>query len=206
MLFRPGKAVADAAILFCLWLAARQDALRQSEATGTAGHALAVHFAGRCSAIFVSLFIDEVALVVYPAVVLFFPRLVFRSRVTFALFALVPISYAAVIVWLMPALTRLAGYPDPGLYGPMGSTTRLLTFQEPSNALRIVGRNISGNAQTILMDSFGLIRPSLAGSLYYSVLFWAIIILGAAYVGMVIAALSRRIITRVRARSAHNES
>ena len=201
MLFRPGKALADAAILFCLWLAARQDALRQSAAV--AGHTLTVHFAGLCAAILVSLFIDEVALIVYPAVVLFFPRLVFRKQATFTLFGLIPVSYVAVIVWLMPALTRLAGYPDPCAYVPMASTARLVTFREPVSAFGIVGRNIVDNAQSILMDSFGLIRPSLAGSLYYSILFVAILLLGGAYTGLVITAACRGLLARVRSRSSH---
>jgi hypothetical protein len=179
MLFRPGKALANTAILFSLWLAAGQDA-RRRQATPTRG--LTLRFAGLCAIVWFSLFFDEVILIVYPALALLFPRLVFRNKATIALFALIPAAYAAVIVRLMPALTRLAGYPPINRgYSPAMALVRLLTFREPALSYRIVLKVIADNSRSVLEDTFGLIRPSLPHSPYYVALFAAITLLGTAY-------------------------
>src|SRR5206468_9003836 len=89
--FRSAKAVANVAILFCLWLAGIQNALLQK---GTAtDRQMTWRFGVLCLITFVCLFSDEVALIVYPAIAILFPRIVFRTRLTTIIFALIPIAY-----------------------------------------------------------------------------------------------------------------
>jgi hypothetical protein len=191
MLFRPGKALANAVILFCLWLAAGQDAKRRQ--TPAAGR-LTLRFAVLCAVVWFSLFFDEVILIVYPALALLFPRLVFRSKGTIALFALIPAAYAVVIVKIMPALTRLAGYPPiTRRYSPAATMVGLLTFREPAHSYRIVLKDIVDNSRSVLQDSFGLIRPDLPHRPYYVALFVTIVLLGAAYAGFAAIAAWRRL-------------
>jgi hypothetical protein len=190
MLFRPGKALANAAILLCLWLAAGQDAKRRQTPPV---RGLTLRFAELCAIVWFSLFFDEVIVIVYPALALLFPRLVFRSKGTIALFALIPAAYAAVIVKIMPALTRLAGYPPITRgYSPASAMVRLLTFRESAHSYRVVLKDIADNSRSVLQDSFGMIRPNLPHSPYYWTLFVAILLLGTAYAGFAAISAWRR--------------
>lgn len=172
MFFRPGKAVANGAILLCLYLAARQDAWQSED---TSARRFNLHFAGLCVATLVGFLFDEVALVIFPAIFLMFPKLVLRSRATMAMFATLPMAYVGIVVWGMPVLTRLAGYPDPNGYCAETYMTAMLSLRLSAEQYGIIWGNILGNAQIVFEDSFGLVPPALARSGYYSFLFYSIV-------------------------------
>jgi hypothetical protein len=187
LLFRPSKALANVAILFCLWVAARQnDTLRRGFATGA--H-LTTRFAVLCFLIFICFFFDEVALVIYPAIVLLFPRIIFRSKATIQIFALLPIAYATSVALLLPRIFALAGSPPPiRAYDPNVSFDKLLTLQLPRSAYFMTARNIIDNSRSIIADSFGLIDPWFPDSPFYFFIFIILVLLS----GSFIVAVSRR--------------
>jgi hypothetical protein len=180
LMFRPGKALANVAILVCLWLAGRQDiAYKQGAATS---RQMTISFTCLCLVTFAFLFIDEVALIVYPAIALLFPRIVFRNRETIAGFAMVPVAYAASVKIMLPRVFALAGSPlPPTSYQPADSFVALITFRLPVSSYWVAVQNVVDNARLIVMDSFGLIDPRLAHSLVYCILFSIIVLLGGAF-------------------------
>ncbi len=184
MLFRPAKAIANVCILLILWLGAGQDRKRK-EGRGF----VTLHFAGLSLILLISLFFDEVVSVIYPALVLLFPRLVFYNKRTLALFLSIPVLYASAIRWAMPALIILAGYPDPSQgYISAQVMTKLLSLRLPYHDYVVTLGNIIGNTQSIVMDSFGLIDPWLPNTYYYTFLFYMIVYMIAAFVGFVLVA------------------
>jgi hypothetical protein len=134
----------------------------------------------------VSFLLDEVALIVFPAIFLMFPRLVLRSRASMAMFAMIPVVYVGTVVWAMPALTRFAGYPNPGGYCAETDMTAMLSLKLSLRQYGIVLDNIVGNAQSVLTDCFGLVPPDLAESGYYTCLYCGIVGMGTAYVLMLL--------------------
>ena len=179
-LFRPGKALANAGILLCLLLAARQSAKIADKATTT--DLQEKRFGWLCLVMYCILFTDETALIAYPAVVVLFPRLVIFSRKTIAAFLFIPVAYAASIEILFPVLIHAAGTPLPPTgYEPAHSFIDLLIFRLPPSAYWITLQNLAANSWLILADSFGLIDPRLPNSPIYTAAFVTIAILGAVF-------------------------
>lgn len=183
-LFRPGKVLANAVILLCLWLAGRQQAalsLADANAWPT------IRFAALCVVALVCLFTDEAAIMLYPAMALLFPDVVFRSRLTTALFALIPIAYVAIVKFVLPGLSALAGFPLPETgYSTNVLFNELLTLRLPFSAYYQTIANIFENAWLIFQDTFGLIDPRVPGSQVYNLLFFILVVLIAAFAGQLL--------------------
>jgi hypothetical protein len=180
-LFRPGKVLANAAILLCLWLSGRQQA---ALSRADAGAWPTLRFAALCLLALICLFTDEAAIILYPAMALLFPDVVFRSRLTAAIFALIPIAYVAIVKLVLPELSALAGFPLPDAgYSANVLFDELLTLRLPFAAYYYTVGNILENTWLIFQDTFGLIDPRVPDSQVYNLLFFVSVVLMVAFAG-----------------------
>lgn len=107
VLFRPGKAMANFFIIFCLYLASRLT-------SGEGGKISFMKYLGFLAIVFISSFWDETALLIYPAVGLFFYPL-FTDKKRLVLFLSLPFLVLSFYLYLIPALTLQAGHALPNL-------------------------------------------------------------------------------------------
>jgi hypothetical protein len=179
MLFRPGKVMTLVAVLFCLWEAARQDSASGSRSPRLAN----VEFALLCVAVYVSFFWDESALILYPALFSLFPRLVLRNKPNAVLYLALPAAYFATVKRLLPALASAAGTPVDGEYSTQKAFLSFVTFSWHGTVAEEVPRMASfflRQTSLILMDSLGLIDPSLPDFGSYPIVFATIVCAGVA--------------------------
>jgi hypothetical protein len=189
-LFRPGKVLANAAILLCLWLTGRQQA---ALSRADAGAGPTIRFAVLCLVALICLFTDEAAVMLYPAMALLFPDVVFRSRLTTAIFALIPIAYVVIVKLALPELSARAGFPLPDSgYSANVSFDELLALRLPFAAYYQTVANIFENTWLIFLDTFGLIDPRVPASPVYNLLFLILVVLIAAFAGQLLRQEWRR--------------
>jgi hypothetical protein len=189
-LFRPGKVLANAAILLCLWLTGRQQA---ALSRADAGAGPTIRFAVLCLVALICLFTDEAAVMLYPAMALLFPDVVFRSRLTTAIFALIPIAYVVIVKLALPELSARAGFPLPDSgYSANVSFDELLALRLPFAAYYQTVANIFENTWLIFLDTFGLIDPRVPASPVYNLLFLILVVLIAAFAGQLLSQECRR--------------
>src|SRR5688572_10480605 len=169
--FRPAKALANCAIVACLYWASRiQKSRAQKTADRPRSAALLWIF------MFGSFFLDETALLSYPAVVLFFPSVAFGRRCDAIITGFLPIATFVAWFYWIPRLTVLAGWPRPtlGQFDPvsswMGMTAIRNVFQP-----RWFG-DWAINLKIFLSDTFGLVDPRLAATASYFALWLAVIV------------------------------
>lgn len=106
--FRPGKAMVNFFILLCLYLASR---LADSERKP---HKFEVPLLWICVAI--TFFWDETGVLAFPAVLLLYPQVVFKSWKRIAAFATLPFVALLGYVLVIPWITEMAGFPWPDLF------------------------------------------------------------------------------------------
>ncbi|MEW5895191.1 MAG: hypothetical protein AB1650_05495 [Candidatus Omnitrophota bacterium] len=154
MLFRPAKAMTNFSILLCLYSAS---ILRKQLPDNQAGTGKKFSERAACLAlmflILVSFFWDETALLVFPAIMVFFPSL-FKDRHCVLMFIAIP--FLAVIFYfrIIPWLTVAAGYPFPNM---LEYTALNLPAHE---AFSRFFRDFSINGRLLFFDSLGLATVS----------------------------------------------
>jgi hypothetical protein len=192
--FRPGKAMACAATVIVLWWASR---LRRATLLSVIPLYLFL---------FLSLFWDEIALIAFPAVLLLFPSVVFSSWATGTTFFLIPVGYAMSVKWVLPAVHAAAGFPVPAAesFWPLDRATSWLSLSSSSGSAAEFRRYFRRNARIALMDSLGLINPTLTHSVLYYAIFAIIagcLILFAFLIGRRIVRLRTEFFKKVRGAS-----
>lgn len=159
MLFRPAKAMANFSIILCLYLGSYlhrritkdcNGAGEQSPDTAPRG------FISLAGVIFFSFFWDETALVIYPAMILFFPRL-FMNAKRLIVYALLPPGVYLSYYYFFPWISAAAGYPN------RSGLTKYIMHLHPavSEQWRIAGENFFINSQLLISDSLGIVPVHL---------------------------------------------
>ncbi len=169
MYFRPAKPMTNFAILLCLWLAAVVSDKSEREKGSIASFRAFILF------LFCMLFCffwDETAIVIYPAVLFVFPKLVTRNRKFLSAFAAVPVVALFCYTQALPWITDVAGYPRPDLmtYGPTKNSFDFNTALHEHMHLPI---DALLNLKIEFMDCFGLTYAYFLSSLGAQILQYA---------------------------------
>lgn len=175
MLFRPAKPMTNFSLILCMFLASNMSKTQRRNARQDES----MHrFLMLIIVMFVSFFWDETALLVYPALLVFFPEIILkRPRILFFL-SLVPLAYVF-YYHVIPALTVAAGFnmPDLSSYLPANRFFDLGLFYRNAS---ILYNNIPINTKLLFTESLGLVDPgsipSISGKVL-SFLNWAAMIL-----------------------------
>jgi len=169
--FRPSKPLANFAIVCALWAASRIRAgdVARRQPTESPFYAL-------CLFMFVSFLFDETALLSFPALLLLFPAVVFRTPVRIVTFFMLPVVTYFAYFRGTPALTVLAGFDLPRLdtYGPAAAATAASSLQRFVINAEVL-HDLPDNAVLFLSDMFGLVAPSLSPSPFYAALWTAVV-------------------------------
>lgn len=169
--FRPAKPLANFAIVCSLWGASRLSA-------GDAAHRQHTEspFLALCLFMFVSFLFDETALLSFPALLLLFPAVVFRTPTRIVTFFMLPVVTYFAYFRGTPALTALAGFDVPRLdsYGPAAAATAASSLQRFVLNAEVL-HDLPDNAMLFLSDMFGLVPPSLSPSRFYTALWTGVV-------------------------------
>lgn len=176
MHFRSAKAMTNFSILLCLYLAS-QLSLESSRAPVSRWR-----FFAFLVVVFCSFFWDETALLIFPAVALFFPDL-FRARRRLLLWAMLPVGVLFCYLWLFPLMIAVAGYKKPDLF-------EYHAISDPSfpGVLPFLNHLIV-NTRLLFGDSLGLVSPERLPNTFAKILFWVNVALVAAIGGQLIRKL-----------------
>ena len=148
MLFRPAKAMTSCGIVLCLlWAACIHKKYLWDERQRDVPIFQYVIF---LTAVFINLFWDETALILYPALFFFYPRLVLdKKRIVW--FLSLPVLVGAAYFYFIPTLTVLAGWAwvDLSSYDMF----RKAVFTLPL-------KSVMTNVWLLFSENYGLIYPS----------------------------------------------
>lgn len=165
MNFRPGKSAACASMVIVLWWASR---LRGRSFR----HVLPLFLFMFCA-----FFLDEIAVLLYPALLLLYPEVAFASRKSLAAVVALPLGYGIAAKRLMPWLHAVAGFPavDAG-YDPMRKLFDVLSVFAEGRLYYDLWRQFGVNSRIALLESLGIADPRLPGSAVYLVICASIVL------------------------------
>lgn len=164
--FRPGKAMVSAALVIMLYWASRLENVSFRRVAPLYVFLL------------VSLFWDETALILWPALAFLYPRVVFANRSSVGAFLSIPLVYGYSIRWALPAIYAAAGFPlsAGASYYPQRRFNALVKIPPHLDAYFLLLSDIPHKARIAVLDCLGLIDPRLPASGVYFALCGAIVL------------------------------
>ena len=164
MLFRPAKAMTNFSILLCSYLASClfKKIYANNQSIKGDKDPLMVPYLVLILIMFFSFFWDETALLVFPAVLFFFPSLL-KDKRRALLFVSLPLLTALFYFLIIPQLTKLAGFSRPDFL-----TYNLLDIDAGFWAR--FSKYFFLNSSLLFLDSLGLAPLSLQAPWYAKVL------------------------------------
>ena len=164
MLFRPAKIMTNFFMILCLFVGSL---IQKNQHEGKEVSWKQVLFL--TALVFISLFWDETAFLIYPAIFVFYFS-IFRKRIHFITFLSVPILMLLFYYYVIPYLTVQVGSPRPYL-------NSYFIFDKISFVyIMNLGSVIYQNSVLLILDTAGIVPVSKAASIVIKILSWSALV------------------------------